>query len=387
MKQKRFLITWILTMAFSLSMIVPINTSVSAQAAAKLKLNKTTVSLYEGKRTKLTLKNAGKKKIVWSTSDKKIAKVSQKGSVLAVKAGKATIKATIKGTKTSVSCKVVVGKYATKLKLNSAQNVILKEGKSTKIKISVSPSKVLTKEVTYKSANPEIATVNSSGKITAVKQGLTEITVKTKAKNKKGKKLVQKISVYVEPIFEEEVEDKETENETTNGTTEENTGNNTESNENDTNIGSSTGGSGGTTGGGSTSSSNGNSNSNSNSNSSQEKPIVDTIIDGNKEIYILNKSYENQVTVRVTINGKSWNKATTVTSALSSLENSYTTKENSEKTLRVSRGIEDEWWIVTDLTTNTILFRIKAEPTYQGDKNKGQIVVEKISGTVNIQVY
>lgn len=370
MKQKRFLITWILTMALSLSMIVPTNAAVSAQTATKLKLNKTTVSLYEGKRTKLTVKNAGKKKIVWSTSNKKIARVSQKGSVLAVKEGKATVKATIKGTKTSVSCKVVVGKYATKLKLNSAKNVVLQEGKSTKIDVSVSPSKVLTKELTYKSSNPEIATVSEAGEITGVKQGLTEITVKTKAKNKKGKKLVQKISVYVEPVFEEEVEDKETENETTNGTTEENT-------ENNTNTG---------TSGGSTGNSSGNSNNNSDTNSSNETPIVDEIIDGNKQIYILDKNYENQVTVRLTINDKTWNEATTVTEVLSGLANSYTEKENSEKTIHVGREVGEEWWTITDLTTGDILFRIKAETTYEDSRDYGQIILEQVSGNVSVQV-
>ncbi len=378
MKQKRFLITWILTMALSLSMIVPMNTSVSAQAAAKLKLNKTTISLYEGKRTKLTVKNAGKKKIVWSTSNKNIAKVSQKGSVLAVKAGKATIKATVKGTKTSVSCKVVVGKYATKLKLNSAKNVVLEEGKSTKIKVSVSPSKVLTEEVTYKSANPKIATVSSSGKIKAVKQGLTEIIVKTKAKNKKGKNLVQKVSVYVEPVFEE-VEDKEVENETTNGTTEENT---TGTNGNNTNTESSTGGSGDSTKEPTTDSDD----SDDSSDSSKEKPIVDEIIEGNKQIYILNKNYEEQVTVRLTVNDKTWNEARTVTSILSSLANSYTEKENSAKTIHVGREVGEEWWTVTDLTTGDVLFRIKAETTYEGNRDYGRIVLEQVSGTVSIQV-
>ena len=136
MKKSKFLKTWILTMVLIVSVVMPVNTPVSTQAAEKLKLNKTKVSIYVGKRTKLTAKNTGDKKIVWSTSNKAIAKVSQKGSVLAVKAGTATIKATIKGTKQSASCKVTVGKYATKLNVESAENVILKEGEKTEIKAS-----------------------------------------------------------------------------------------------------------------------------------------------------------------------------------------------------------------------------------------------------------
>ncbi len=361
MKKSRVLTAYILTMALILSMFMPVNTSVPAQAAAKLKLNKTKVSLYEGKRTKLTVKNAGKKKVVWSTSNKNIVRVSQKGSVLAVKAGTAIVKATVKGTKKSAGCKVVVGKYATELKINSAENVILKEGETTDIKVSVSPSKVLSKAVTYKSANPEIAAVSASGEITAVKQGLTEITIKTKAKNKKEKKLTKKISVYVEPVFEEETEDsnKETENETTNGSTEENT---------ESNNGSSTGG-----------------NSNSNSDSAA-KPIVDKVTEGNTQIYILDKNYEDQVTVSLTVNDKTWNKPTTVTEVLTGLANSYTTEENAAKTIRVSREAGEEWWTATDLTTGNILFRVKAETSYEGSRDYGQIIVEQVSENISIKV-
>ena len=71
---------------------------------------------------------------------------------------------------------------------------------------------------------------------------------------------------------------------------------------------------------------------------------------------------------------------------LSGLANSYTEKENSEKTIHVGREVGEEWWTVTDLTTGHILFRIKAETTYEGSRDYGQIVLEQVSGNVSIQV-
>lgn len=70
-----------------------------------LSLQKKTLSLTKGK--SYTLKVSGtSQKIVWKSSDTKIAKVSSTGKVTGVKAGTATISATFLDTK--LSCKVTV---------------------------------------------------------------------------------------------------------------------------------------------------------------------------------------------------------------------------------------------------------------------------------------
>jgi len=75
----------------------------AAQAAAAI--SKTKVTMYNGK--KLTLKVTGTTKTVkWSSTNTKVAKVSQKGVVTAVKVGKATINAQV-GTR-KLSCVVTV---------------------------------------------------------------------------------------------------------------------------------------------------------------------------------------------------------------------------------------------------------------------------------------
>lgn len=75
------------------------------QAAGKVKLNRTTLTITQGDTRKLTVSGTTKK-ITWSSSNKKVAKVSSKGVVTGVKTGKATI--TAKYGKKKLKCKVTV---------------------------------------------------------------------------------------------------------------------------------------------------------------------------------------------------------------------------------------------------------------------------------------
>ncbi|MDO4942695.1 MAG: Ig-like domain-containing protein, partial [Lachnospiraceae bacterium] len=100
MKQTKWILIWILTVMVSLSFL-PTN-SVNA---AKVALNKKKATITVGKSVTLKLKNT-KKKVTWSSSNKKIATVSSKGKVTGKKAGKATITAKAGGKK--YNCKVTV---------------------------------------------------------------------------------------------------------------------------------------------------------------------------------------------------------------------------------------------------------------------------------------
>lgn len=81
-------------------------TPVTAQAAA-MKLNKSSATLTVGKKLTLKVQN-GKKgaKVKWSTSQKSVATVTQKGVVTAKAEGKATIKAVVN--KVTLKCNVTV---------------------------------------------------------------------------------------------------------------------------------------------------------------------------------------------------------------------------------------------------------------------------------------
>ena len=76
-------------------------------SAAKIKLNKTKITIYVGKTVTLKVQN-NKKKVKWTTSNKKIATVTKKGKVKGKKSGKATITATVG--KKKYKCKITVKK-------------------------------------------------------------------------------------------------------------------------------------------------------------------------------------------------------------------------------------------------------------------------------------
>ena len=103
----KLLVALCLALAVCLSvpamMPVGVNNPFTAQAAAAI--SKTKATVYNGKT--LQLKVTGTTKTVrWSSSDDKVAKVSQKGLVTALKVGSATITAKVGGKK--LTCRVTV---------------------------------------------------------------------------------------------------------------------------------------------------------------------------------------------------------------------------------------------------------------------------------------
>ena len=89
----------------AVAMILTLLPATNASAAAKPKLNKKSATIYVGKTVSLKLKN-NKKKVKWTSSNKKVATVSNKGKVKGKKAGKATITAKVGNKK--YKCKITV---------------------------------------------------------------------------------------------------------------------------------------------------------------------------------------------------------------------------------------------------------------------------------------
>ena len=127
-------------------------------------------------------------KVMYSSSNTKVATVSEKGVITAKKAGTTTI--TVKSGKKSVKTKVTV----TQKKVTGISGVpgskTLKKGKSFTIKAKVTPSGASGK-LTYRTANKKVATVDAKGKVTANKKGTAVITV-TVGKIKKTCKITVK---------------------------------------------------------------------------------------------------------------------------------------------------------------------------------------------------
>ena len=69
------------------------------------------------------------------------------------------------------------------VKLNKTSQTIEK-GSTVSLTATVNPSNATNKGVTWTSSNTKVATVNSTGKVTAIDSGSATITVKTKDGNK-----------------------------------------------------------------------------------------------------------------------------------------------------------------------------------------------------------
>lgn len=132
--------------------------------------------------------NAVKEKVTFKSSNTKIAKVNSKGKITAgKKAGKATITVTSENGLKKTFKVQVMKKAVTKVKIKASKKTI-KVKKTLQLKAITSPSKKnASNSVYWKSNNPKIATVSSTGKVKAIKKGKVKITaVATDGSGKKA---------------------------------------------------------------------------------------------------------------------------------------------------------------------------------------------------------
>ena len=127
-KYMKKLSVFVVAIVMSLILIPTTNTN----AAQKPKLNKKSATIYVGKTVKLKVKG-NRKKVKWSSSNKKVAAVSSKGKVKGKKAGKATITAKVGNKK--LKCKIIVKQKSVK-KANNKKPVVTYTKTSVKQKIA-----------------------------------------------------------------------------------------------------------------------------------------------------------------------------------------------------------------------------------------------------------
>ena len=120
------------------------------------------------------------KTVIWTSSDNSIATVSNTGLVTSLKPGNVTIIASCSGK--SATCEIAVSVKVIPVTGVSVapKSLSLIEGGSTNLTATVLPVNATNKEVTWTSNNAAVATVNSDGKVTAVRPGTATITVKTR---------------------------------------------------------------------------------------------------------------------------------------------------------------------------------------------------------------
>ena len=149
-----------------------------------IQLDETTLKLTEGEARQLKAtvnpENATNRTVEWKSSDTTIATVEETGKVTAVKAGDATITATADGKTAKCQVTTVEPVAVTGVSL-SPEAVQLAVGTTTTLKATVAPDNATNQKVTWSSSNPEVATVEGNGLITAKAIGQAEIEVKTAA--------------------------------------------------------------------------------------------------------------------------------------------------------------------------------------------------------------
>lgn len=143
-------------------------------------LSETKISMTVGENHKLTATvspdNATNKSVAWNSSNPNIASVSSTGEVIAIAEGTASI--TAKCGDKSASCTVKVNLITinvTSITLSEKQ-LSLTVGDTFTLVANVFPDNATIKTITWGTTNSEIATVSTSGKITALGSGTVTIT-------------------------------------------------------------------------------------------------------------------------------------------------------------------------------------------------------------------
>ena len=168
------------------------------------KLNKTSLSLKVKKTYKLKVSGT-KQKVKWSVGNKSIATVNSSGVVTAKKAGSTRVIATVGGKKYTCVVKVSKGTVAvTKVKLNKS-SLTLDEGKTYRLKATVSPSNATNKTVKWTSSKKSVATVDSKGNVKAVAPGKATITAKSGSKSAKCTVTVEAVEKVPSCVSEQTV--------------------------------------------------------------------------------------------------------------------------------------------------------------------------------------
>jgi uncharacterized protein YjdB len=131
-------------------------------AAPTIQLSKSKITLYRGQTAQLSATVSSGIALKWKTNKKSVAIVDSTGKITAVKHGSAIITATLDGV--SKTCEVIVEQPVIKL---ASSELTLKKGDTKVITATVSSGN----PVVWSTSNPNIATIDGTGRITALKKG------------------------------------------------------------------------------------------------------------------------------------------------------------------------------------------------------------------------
>lgn len=168
--------------------IVLTNTNVATVAVTGVSVSPTTATVGLGSTQQLNATiapaNATNQNVTWTSSNTAVATVNASGLVSAVSAGTTTITVkTVDGNKTATSAITVASIPVSSVSV-SPTTASLYAGNTQQLSATIAPANATNKSVTWSSSNTVVATVNSSGLVTAVSAGTANITATTQDGNK-----------------------------------------------------------------------------------------------------------------------------------------------------------------------------------------------------------
>lgn len=112
--------------------------------------------------------------ITWSSDNENVVTVDNNGNVTAVSGGTANV--TVKAGNYSDTCKITVYVPLNSLTIQTDGTTIVR-GEEKQLEVAYDPQDTSETDVAWSSSDPEIVTVDSTGKISGIRQGTADITV------------------------------------------------------------------------------------------------------------------------------------------------------------------------------------------------------------------
>ena len=168
------------------------------RVVSSIQLDKASISIYNEKSETITAtvipSDASNKAVIWSSSNASVATVSSSGVVTGKSRGTATITVTaIDGNGASATCEVEVKQYVTGISIDETSLSLFIGEDATLSVTSVLPDNANDKSITWTSSDISVATVDDSGKVTAVSKGTA--TIKATANDGSGKQATCSVTV------------------------------------------------------------------------------------------------------------------------------------------------------------------------------------------------
>ena len=153
--------------------------TVNIRDVTKIIIDKEEISLNIGEKTKLNAiaepDSATYKKLYFKSTNESIVIVDNDGNIEAKKEGSAEIIVNDEKGKSEARCRITVGIPLQKIEIVSSLELIV--GESKKLDVTYTPNNTTNKNITWKSSNTTVATVDNLGNVIAKEKGTTTIIV------------------------------------------------------------------------------------------------------------------------------------------------------------------------------------------------------------------